>query len=61
LAQVLGLEQVGIDDNFFELGGDSLLSIQVISKANQAGLRLTPKQLFQHQTIAQLAAVADTN
>ncbi|MEG5016670.1 MULTISPECIES: amino acid adenylation domain-containing protein [unclassified Microcoleus] len=59
-AQVLGLEQVGIDDNFFELGGDSILSIQVISKANQAGLRLTPKQLFQHQTIAQLAAVADT-
>ncbi|MEG4425925.1 MULTISPECIES: amino acid adenylation domain-containing protein [unclassified Microcoleus] len=60
-AQVLGLEQVGIDDNFFELGGDSILSIQVISKANQAGLRLTPKQLFQHQTIAQLAAVADTD
>ncbi|WP_445243564.1 MULTISPECIES: amino acid adenylation domain-containing protein [unclassified Microcoleus] len=59
-AQVLGLEQVGIDDNFFELGGDSILSIQVISKANQAGLRLTPKQLFQHQTIAQLATVADT-
>ncbi|WP_442923200.1 amino acid adenylation domain-containing protein [Microcoleus sp. A6-C5] len=59
-AQVLGLEQVGIDDNFFELGGDSILSIQVISKANQGGLRLTPKQLFQHQTIAQLAAVADT-
>ncbi|MEG4806698.1 amino acid adenylation domain-containing protein [Microcoleus sp. F8-D3] len=59
-AQVLGLEQVGIDDNFFELGGDSILSIQVISKANQAGLRLTPKQLFQHQTIGQLAAVADT-
>ncbi|MEG4588312.1 amino acid adenylation domain-containing protein [Microcoleus sp. MOSTC5] len=58
-AQVLGLEQVGSDDNFFELGGDSILSIQVISKANQAGLRLTPKQLFQHQTIAQLAAVTD--
>ena len=59
-AQVLGLEKVGVEDNFFELGGDSILSIQVISKANQAGLRLTPKQLFQHQTIAQLAAVADT-
>ncbi|WP_445304857.1 amino acid adenylation domain-containing protein [Microcoleus sp. Pol17C2] len=59
-AQVLGLEQVGIDDNFFELGGDSILSIQVISQANRAGLRLTPKQLFQHQTIAQLATVADT-
>ena len=51
--QVLGLEQVGVEDNFFELGGDSILSIQVISKANQAGLRLTLNQLFQHQTIAQ--------
>ncbi|BAZ30184.1 amino acid adenylation domain protein [Cylindrospermum sp. NIES-4074] len=59
-AQVLGLEKVGIDDNFFELGGDSILSIQVISKANQAGLKLTPKQLFQYQTISQLSAVADT-
>ncbi|MEG4227993.1 amino acid adenylation domain-containing protein [Microcoleus sp. N9_B2] len=60
-AQVLGLEQVGIDDNFFELGGDSILSIQVISKANQAGLRLTPKKLFQYQTIAQLATVVNTD
>ncbi|MBW4483048.1 MAG: amino acid adenylation domain-containing protein [Tildeniella torsiva UHER 1998/13D] len=59
-AQVLGLEQVGVDDNFFSLGGDSILSIQVIAKANQAGLSLTPKQLFDHQTIAALAAVAGT-
>jgi len=59
-ASILRLEQVGIHDNFFELGGDSILSLQVISKANQAGLNLTPKQLFQHQTIAQLAAVANT-
>lgn len=58
--EVLGLKQVGIDDNFFELGGDSILSIQVISKANQAGLQLTPKHLFEHQTIAQLAAIAET-
>ena len=45
-------------DNFFALGGDSILSIQIIARANQAGLRLTPKQLFQHQTIAELATVA---
>ncbi len=57
-AQVLGLEQVGVDDNFFSLGGDSILSIQVIAKANQAGLSLTPKQLFDHQTVKALAAVA---
>ena len=55
---VLVLKQVGIHDNFFELGGDSIVSMQIIAKANQAGLKLTPKQLFQHQTIAELATVA---
>ncbi|WP_414575248.1 amino acid adenylation domain-containing protein [Anabaena sp. CCY 9402-a] len=54
---VLNVSQVGIYDNFFALGGDSILAIQLISKANQAGLQLTPKQLFQYQTIAELAAV----
>jgi amino acid adenylation domain-containing protein/non-ribosomal peptide synthase protein (TIGR01720 family) len=59
-AQVIGLEQVGIHDNFFEVGGDSILSIQVIARAKQAGLQLTPKQMFEYQTIAELAAVVDT-
>ncbi len=60
-ADVLGVERVGVHDNFFELGGDSIISIQVISRANQAGdLQLTPRQLFQHQTIAELATVAKT-
>ena len=54
---VLQLEKVGINDNFFELGGDSILAIQIISRANQIGIQITPKQLFQHQTIAELAAV----
>ena len=57
-AKVLGLEQVGVHDNFFELGGDSILSIQIISKANQVGLHLSPVQIFQYQTIAELARVA---
>nr|QEO74426.1 condensation domain-containing protein [uncultured bacterium] len=56
-AQVLRARDVGIHDNFFELGGDSILSIQVVAKANEAGLRLTPKQLFEHQTIAELSEV----
>ncbi|MGI8500285.1 MAG: amino acid adenylation domain-containing protein [Hassallia sp.] len=56
-AQILGLERVGINDNFFELGGDSILSTQIIAKANQAGLQLSFRQLFTHQTIAELAAV----
>jgi len=59
-AEVLKLGRVGVHDNFFDLGGDSILSIQIVARANQAGLRLTPKQLFQNQTIAELAAVAGT-
>jgi amino acid adenylation domain-containing protein/non-ribosomal peptide synthase protein (TIGR01720 family) len=57
-SEVLGVERVGVHDNFFGLGGDSILSIQVIARAQQAGLRLTPRQLFQHQTVAELAAAA---
>jgi amino acid adenylation domain-containing protein/non-ribosomal peptide synthase protein (TIGR01720 family) len=54
---VLGVERVGVHDNFFDLGGDSILSIQIVARANQAGLKLTPRQLFQHQTVAELATV----
>ncbi len=57
-AQVLGLEKVSIHDNFFELGGDSILSIQVTARANQAGLRFAPQDLFKKQTVAELALVA---
>src|SRR5918996_4601570 len=57
-AEVLRVERVGRQDNFFALGGDSILSLQIISRAQQAGLQLTPRQLFQHQSIAELAAVA---
>lgn len=57
-AQVLGLAQVGRHDNFFELGGDSITSLQVLAKAHREGLTLTPKQLFEHPTVASAAAVA---
>ncbi|MBD2682800.1 MULTISPECIES: non-ribosomal peptide synthetase/type I polyketide synthase [Nostoc] len=59
--EVLEVEQVGIHDNFFELGGDSILSIQIVARANQLGLHLTPKQVFQQQTIAELATVVSTS
>ncbi len=57
--QVLRLETVGVDDNFFHLGGDSILAIQIVARANRAGLRLTPRQLFQNQTVAELAGVVE--
>ncbi|MEE8523271.1 MAG: non-ribosomal peptide synthase/polyketide synthase [Thermoanaerobaculia bacterium] len=58
-AEVLGIERIGTEDNFFELGGDSILSIQVISRAKRRGLPLHPQQIFQHPTVAALAAVTD--
>ncbi|WP_284740330.1 non-ribosomal peptide synthetase [Amycolatopsis sp. RTGN1] len=58
-AEVLGADpgEVGIVDNFFGLGGDSILGLQVVSRARRAGLHLTAKQIFLHQTIADLAGV----
>jgi len=57
-AQVLGVEEVGVHDNFFELGGDSIISIQIVARARQQGLAISARQLFQYQTIAELASVA---
>lgn len=56
--EVLGRSEVGIHDNFFDMGGDSIRSIQVVARAGAAGWKITPKQLFQNQTIAELARVA---
>ncbi|KOG33449.1 non-ribosomal peptide synthetase [Streptomyces resistomycificus] len=61
-AEVLGLDQhdVGVDDGFFDLGGDSIASIHLVSRALSAGLRLTPRDVFEQRTVAGLAAVAVT-
>jgi len=58
VADVLGLDRVGVNDNFFELGGDSILAIQAASRAHRRGLAVTPAQVFTHQTVAGLARVA---
>jgi amino acid adenylation domain-containing protein/non-ribosomal peptide synthase protein (TIGR01720 family) len=57
-AEVLRLDEVGVHDNFFALGGDSILAIQIVSRANEAGLRLATRQIFERQTVAELAMVA---
>jgi amino acid adenylation domain-containing protein/non-ribosomal peptide synthase protein (TIGR01720 family) len=56
-ADTIGIEQIGIHDNFFDVGGDSIISLQIVARANQAGLKLTPNQIFKHQTVAELASV----
>ncbi|MFL6291918.1 MAG: amino acid adenylation domain-containing protein [Thermoanaerobaculia bacterium] len=58
-AEVLHLDRVGIHDNFFALGGDSILVIQAATRSRKRGVGFTPRQLFQNQTVAELAAVAD--
>ncbi|MBM2616682.1 amino acid adenylation domain-containing protein [Actinoplanes sp. LDG1-06] len=57
-AEVLGLAAVGVEDSFFTLGGDSIVSLQLVARARAAGLRITPRQIFELRTVAALAAVA---
>ncbi|MET7427268.1 amino acid adenylation domain-containing protein [Dactylosporangium sp. NPDC005555] len=57
-AEILGVPAIGPDDSFFALGGDSIMSIQLVSRARAAGLRVTPRQVFEAKTPAGLAAVA---
>ncbi len=57
-AQLLRRETIGRHENFFELGGDSIMSLQIVARARRAGLGLSARQIFEQQTIAQLATVA---
>jgi aryl carrier-like protein len=57
LAEVLNVELVHPQDGFFEVGGDSVLAVQVVARAREAGLVLGVRDLFDHQTAGALAAV----
>lgn len=57
-AELLRINTVGVNDNFFQSGGDSILSIQMVARAQAAGITITAKDAFLHQTIAELAAAA---
>ena len=52
------MERVGAEDGFFDLGGDSILSMLLVAAARRAGLVVSPRQVFQLQTPAALAAAA---
>ncbi|MDR3398634.1 MAG: amino acid adenylation domain-containing protein [Pandoraea sp.] len=56
--QLLGAAQVGRHDNFFALGGDSIIALQLVSRAREADWRITVRDVFRHQTLAELAAAA---
>ncbi|MGK7926524.1 MAG: amino acid adenylation domain-containing protein [Spirulina sp.] len=56
--EILKIEPIGLGDNFFKLGGDSLLSIQLVAQASQAGIAITAQQILQYQTLEELSHVA---
>ncbi|WP_110495011.1 non-ribosomal peptide synthetase [Amycolatopsis antarctica] len=57
-AEVLGLDQVGVEAGFFESGGDSILAIHLVAALSRAGLRVTPREVVQAGTVERLAELA---
>ena len=57
-ADVLGLDRIGTDDSFFAQGGDSIMSIQLVSRAKARGVVFAPSDVFESKTVAALAEVA---
>ncbi|WP_139191243.1 amino acid adenylation domain-containing protein, partial [Rhodococcus tukisamuensis] len=60
VAEVLGLDSVGVDDSFFAIGGDSIMSIQLVTRAKAAGILISPRDVFERKTVAGLAEVAES-
>ncbi|MGW6598678.1 amino acid adenylation domain-containing protein [Streptomyces sp. NPDC055036] len=58
-AELLGEESVGVDDGFFRLGGDSIMAIQLVSRARDAGLGITVRDVFRYPSMSQLAERAE--
>ncbi len=56
--EVLGLDEVGVRDSFFELGGDSILAIRIVGRAKRAGLPVSVRSLFSHDTIEKQVSLA---
>lgn len=55
---LLKLPGLTLDEGFFALGGDSISSIRLVSRAAEAGVVISPRDVYEHQTVAALAAVA---
>jgi mycobactin peptide synthetase MbtE len=59
LEELLDITGVDREDNFFAIGGDSIISVQLAARATAQGLTLTPAMVFEHMSIAELAAAVD--
>ncbi len=58
-ADVLNLREVSVEDSIFELGGDSLMIFRINTLANQAGIGINARHIFQYKTIAAICAQID--
>ena len=58
VAEALGLDRVSVDDSLFALGGDSIVAMQIAARAREFGLSFSARAVFEHKTIAGIAAVA---
>ncbi|MBC2639974.1 MULTISPECIES: non-ribosomal peptide synthetase [unclassified Rhodococcus (in: high G+C Gram-positive bacteria)] len=56
--EILGPSDFGVDDSFFALGGDSIMAIQLASRARSAGIAFSPRDVFEQRTISRLGAIA---
>jgi non-ribosomal peptide synthase protein (TIGR01720 family) len=57
---LIGGASIGVYDNFFALGGDSMSVLRMVARVRQTGRVLSPQQVFQYQTIAELAGLIDS-
>ncbi|HTY93776.1 MAG TPA: amino acid adenylation domain-containing protein, partial [Steroidobacteraceae bacterium] len=58
VAELLQVERPGLADNFFQLGGDSITSIRLVGRARERGIPITPRDIFQHPILGDLARVS---
>jgi len=58
-SQVLGMDQIDTTDNFFDIGGDSMMLLQIVAEAAQKGITIRSRQMFENQTIRDLANVVE--
>ena len=60
-SNVLSLKEVSVEDSIFELGGDSLMIFRINTLANQAGIKITARHIFQYKTISAICAQVQEN
>jgi acyl carrier protein len=59
-AEVLEAAEIGVEDSFFDLGGDSIGTLRLMSRMSGVfGVDLSPRDLFDGPTIAELAEVVE--